>query len=86
MTAPAPRYPIPARLQRAGWLIQESEDVDPSPDHPRAAAEAARQAAEQTRTVARQLKDRGLSGRDIAAILKVSPQRVSQLLNLSKAG
>jgi len=52
----------------------------------RAAAEAARQAAEQTRTVARQLKDRGLSGRDIAAILKVSPQRVSQLLNRSKAG
>jgi DNA-directed RNA polymerase specialized sigma subunit len=55
------------------------------PKAARLAAEAVRQAAEQTRTVARQLKARGLSGRDIAAILKVSPQRVSQLLNQSKA-
>lgn len=46
----------------------------------RAAAEAARQAAERTRVVARQLKAKGLSGRDIATVLKVSPQRVSQLL------
>jgi CRP-like cAMP-binding protein len=32
-----------------------------------------------TRTVVRDLKAWGLSGNDIAAVLKVSPQRVSQL-------
>ena len=45
-----------------------------------ARAEAAqRKAATMTRTVVRSLKARGLSGNDIAAVLKVSPQRVSQL-------
>jgi predicted XRE-type DNA-binding protein len=45
-----------------------------------ARAEAAqRKAATMTRTVVRNLKARGLSGNDIAAVLKVSPQRVSQL-------
>ena len=43
------------------------------------AAEAQRVAAEESRQVARQLRDRGFTGRDIAAVLGVSPQRVSQL-------
>lgn len=57
-----------------------------------AAAEAARHAvrdaeraqiaaAAQSRDIARQLKAAGLSGADIAAVLKVSTQRVSQLVN-----
>jgi len=57
-----------------------------------AEAEAARQAvrdaervraaaAEGAREIARRLKKAGLSGADIAAVLKVSTQRVSQLVN-----
>jgi hypothetical protein len=45
-----------------------------------AADRAVREAAVQSRKAARDLKDAGLSGRDIAAILRVSAQRVSQLL------
>jgi hypothetical protein len=44
-------------------------------------AEAAQErAAVQRRKVAHRLDSLGLSGREIAAVLKVSPQRVSQLL------
>jgi predicted transcriptional regulator len=45
-----------------------------------AADRAQRQAAAQSREAARRLKQAGLSGRDIAKVLEVSPQRVSQLL------
>jgi DNA-directed RNA polymerase specialized sigma24 family protein len=46
----------------------------------RAAEEAQRGAAARSRKVAQQLRDKGLTGRDIAALLHLSPQRVSQLL------
>ena len=49
-------------------------------DAVKAADRAVRNAAAQSRQAARDLKDAGLSGRDIAAILRVSAQRVSQLL------
>jgi ribosomal protein S9 len=45
-----------------------------------AADRAIREAAAQSRKAARDLRQAGLSGRDIAAILRVSAQRVSQLL------
>jgi CRP-like cAMP-binding protein len=45
-----------------------------------AADQAQRQAAAQSRDTARRLQRAGLTGRDIAAVLKVSPQRVSRLL------
>ena len=45
-----------------------------------AANQAQRQAAAQSRAAARRLRQAGLSGRDIAKVLNVSPQRVSQLL------
>jgi F0F1-type ATP synthase membrane subunit b/b' len=45
-----------------------------------AADRATREAAALSRKVARDLRQAGLSGRDIAAVLKVSAQRVSQLL------
>jgi len=46
----------------------------------RAAEEAQRGAAARSRSVARQLKEMGLTGKDIASLLHLSPQRVSQLL------
>jgi hypothetical protein len=45
-----------------------------------AAGHAQRMAATQSREAARELSEAGLSGRDIAKVLDVSPQRVSQLL------
>lgn len=45
-----------------------------------AADRATREAAAKSRKAARDLREAGLSGRDIAAILRVSAQRVSQLL------
>ncbi|MGH4018876.1 MAG: hypothetical protein ACRDT0_06460 [Pseudonocardiaceae bacterium] len=47
----------------------------------RDAEQAQRNAAARSRDVARRLKAAGLSGADIAAVLKVSTQRVSQLVN-----
>jgi hypothetical protein len=44
------------------------------------AEDARRAAAVRSREAARELQGAGLSGRDIAAVLQVSPQRVSQLL------
>lgn len=38
------------------------------------------QAAERSRTLVRQLVAKGLSGKDTASVLGISPQRVSQLL------
>ena len=45
-----------------------------------AANRAQRLAAAQSRAAARRLRQAGLTGRDIAKVLDVSPQRVSQLL------
>lgn len=47
----------------------------------RNAEQAQRDAAVSSRDIARRLKAAGLSGADIAAVLKVSAQRVSQLVN-----
>ncbi|HTW00466.1 MAG TPA: hypothetical protein VMF87_09220 [Streptosporangiaceae bacterium] len=47
------------------------------------ADQAQRRAAARSRQAARDLRQAGLSGRDIAVVLKVSPQRVSQLLKTS---
>jgi predicted transcriptional regulator len=48
----------------------------------REAEQAQAQAAERSRELVRQLAARGLSGKDTAKVLGVSPQRVSQLLKV----
>jgi hypothetical protein len=44
-----------------------------------AAARAQSRAAESSRALVRELKGLGLSGKDMAAVLGITPQRVSQL-------
>lgn len=56
------------------------EQTQAARDAVSAADRAQRAAALQSRTAARRLQQAGLSGRDIAKVLDVSPQRVSQLL------
>ncbi|MQA64202.1 MAG: hypothetical protein GEU86_22725 [Actinophytocola sp.] len=56
-----------------------TEKVREARDATRRAAEVQQEAAEQQRRVVKQLKASGLSGTDVAAILGVSTQRVSQL-------
>lgn len=56
------------------------EEVRASREAVAAADRATRDAADRSRKTARDLQRAGLSGRDIAAVLKVSAQRVSQLL------
>jgi hypothetical protein len=51
-----------------------------------AADKAQRDAAARSRAAARRLHKAGLSGRDIAKVLDVSPQRVSQLLRTGTRG
>ena len=50
------------------------------------AEQAQAQAAERSRALVRRLAAMGLSGKDTAKVLGVSPQRVSQLLKASNTG
>lgn len=45
------------------------------------AEEAVKRSAASNRAAARRLRDAGLTGRDIAVVLRVTPQRVSQFLS-----
>ncbi|WP_300611064.1 hypothetical protein [Trebonia sp.] len=56
------------------------EEVREAREAVRVADRAQRAAAAQSREAARRLRQAGLTGRDIARVLDVSPQRVSQLL------
>ncbi len=47
---------------------------------------AQRNAVHSSRDIVRRLRDEGLSGREIAVALKITPQRVSQLLKSDDAG
>lgn len=51
----------------------------------RRAEDAQRDAAARSRQLALRLKASGLTGADIAVILRVSPQRVSQLVSSARA-
>jgi DNA-directed RNA polymerase specialized sigma24 family protein len=60
-----------AEISRARAAVAEAERVQ-------------REAAQQSRLVVAKLHREGLSGADIAALVNVSPQRVSQLLKPAK--
>jgi predicted RNase H-like HicB family nuclease len=60
-----------AEISRARAAVAEAERVQ-------------REAAQQSRLVVAKLHREGLSGADIAALVDVSPQRVSQLLKAAK--
>jgi predicted XRE-type DNA-binding protein len=60
------------------------EDADAAREALAEAEHALRTAAARSRQVAQRLSQEGLSGRDIAVILHVSAQRVSQLLKSAK--
>jgi DNA-directed RNA polymerase specialized sigma subunit len=70
--------------QRLMIVPEVGDGVDDEARQARAAVEAAataqREAAAKSRKVAQRLRGLGLTGRDIAAVLGVSQQRVSQLL------
>ncbi|REE96774.1 hypothetical protein [Thermomonospora umbrina] len=51
-----------------------------------ALAAAQLDAAASSRAVARRLRNEGLTGREIAVALRISPQRVSQLLKEGRSG
>jgi len=82
-------------ISRREGLVADSFDITITPeigggldeqtraarDAVTAADRAQRRAAAQSREAARRLRQAGLSGRDIAKVLNVSPQRVSQLLS-----
>lgn len=70
------------------WSFEVSDEIDAEVRAARAAvansAVAQADAAAKSRAVARRLADEGLAGNEVAAVLGVSPQRVSQLLRSAK--
>jgi hypothetical protein len=61
------------------------EEIAQARTEQRRAEDAQARAAERFRGVARRLRDRGLAGADMAAVLGVTPQRVSQLVGVRRA-
>jgi len=74
---PRDEFTVTITPEIGGGRDEESRDAREAVS---AADRAQRQAAAQSRATARRLRQAGLSGRDIAKVLNVSPQRVSQLL------
>jgi hypothetical protein len=74
---PGDAFAVTVTPEIGGGLDEESRAAREAVS---AADRAQRQAAAQSRATARRLRQAGLSGRDIAKVLNVSPQRVSQLL------
>ncbi|GAA1333291.1 hypothetical protein ACQPZA_31880 [Pseudonocardia xinjiangensis] len=68
---------------RAELDAATTAEVEQARKEMRAIEEAQERAAEHWRSIARRLRDSGLTGGDIAAVLDVSPQRVSQLTKAS---
>lgn len=76
LDVPADSFDIDVIPQIGGGL---DEEVTKARRQIREAAKAQRQAADRSRQVVRRLKAEGLSGKDTAVVLGISPQRVSQL-------
>jgi hypothetical protein len=76
--APAESFAVEIIPQIGGGLDEKTRAAREAVT---AADRALRDAAVQSRSAARELQEAGLSGRDIARMLSVSPQRVSELLD-----
>jgi hypothetical protein len=82
------REPVAPETVKLRWSFDLGEDLDAEVKEAREAVAdvevAQQEAAAKSRSVVAHLRDAGLAGNEVAKVLGMSPQRVSQLMEPSK--